>query len=235
MCYILLIEISSLQEQRYSKMNKNLLEIKENLNGKAELIAVSKYRKKEEILTLYNAGQRIFAENRVQSLLERAHDLPNDIEWHLIGHLQRNKVKSIIPHVSLIHSIDSLRLINEVQKESKKIDKVTSILLQIHVAKEDSKFGFKPMELTTLLQSLDFDDYPNIQFQGIMSMATNTPDKSIIREEFKTTKRLFENIKETFFRNNSQFKDLSMGMSSDYKIALEEGSTMVRIGSLLFK
>ncbi len=214
--------------------NEKLAEVTEFLEGKAQLVAVSKYRTEEEIMTLYNSGQRIFAENRVQALLERQQALPKDIEWHLIGHLQRNKVKHILPIVTLIHSVDSLRLLKEIQSQSLRLNRTTKVLIQIHVAQEDSKFGLKPTEVDSFFTSLKQEPCPNVVVSGIMAMATNTIEKDIVVEEFSNAKRIFEKVKEEYYTKEESFKELSMGMSSDYKEAVECGSTLVRIGSLLY-
>ncbi|MFT5725484.1 MAG: pyridoxal phosphate enzyme (YggS family) [Bacteroidia bacterium] len=213
-------------------IQQNINRIKEEL-GETVLVAVSKYRTLHELNELYETGQRIFAENRVQELLSKVEALPKDIEWHLIGHLQTNKVKSVISKVSLIHSVDSLKLIKEIQKESAKAGIMSRMLLQIHVATEDSKFGFDPSKLVELTGSGTLNDFPNIQFCGIMSMATLTEDVVQIESEFKKTIEVFEKLK-SHMPNPSLFKELSMGMSSDYKIALKKGATMVRIGSKIF-
>lgn len=214
--------------------NKKLTEIKEFLDGKATLVAVSKYRTIEEIMNLYNSGQRVFAENRVQALLERKEALPADIQWHLIGHLQRNKVKNIIPFIQLIHSVDSMRLMKEIQNQAFKLEKNVEILLQIHVAQEDSKFGLKPIEIEPFFKELNEAPCPNVIVAGIMAMATNTEEKDIVLQEFNKAKEVFDEIKNTYYKTEGSFKELSMGMSSDYKEAVKCGSTIVRIGSLLY-
>jgi pyridoxal phosphate enzyme (YggS family) len=214
--------------------NKKLIEIKEFLDGKATLVAVSKYRTLEEIMNLYNSGQRVFAENRVQALIERKEALPDDIEWHLIGHLQRNKVKNIVPFIHLIHSVDSMRLMKEIQNQAFKLEKNIKILLQIHVAQEDSKFGLKPIDVKSFFNELKENPCPNVIVSGIMAMATNTEDKNLVLQEFNKSKEVFDEIKDTYCKTKDSFKELSMGMSSDYKDAVKCGSTLVRIGSLLY-
>lgn len=213
--------------------------IQQNINGiKAELgnctlVAVSKYRTIDELRELYDTGQRIFAENRVQELLKKMPELPDDIEWHLIGHLQTNKVKSIIGKVALIHSADSFKLLDEIQKQSEKRDIITPVLLQVHVAKESSKFGFDPSELIEEVRNGRLNQYSNISFRGVMSMATLTESDKLVHEEFRKTQEIFDQLK-PLVPAPDEFCERSMGMSNDYLIALEHGATMVRIGSKIF-
>jgi pyridoxal phosphate enzyme (YggS family) len=199
-----------------------------------KLVAVSKTKPKEDIEEAYAAGQRIFGENKAQEMQSKHDALPKDIEWHMIGHLQRNKVKYIAPFVDLIHSIDSLKLIKEIQKEGAKNERVINCLLQIHIAKEESKFGFDEEEIIELLNNQDFIECNNIRIVGLMGMATNTDNSDIVKKEFKSLKRLFDRIKEQYTSENIQMEELSMGMSGDYELAMEEGSTLVRIGSSIF-
>lgn len=199
-----------------------------------QLVAVSKTKPNEAILALYEEGQRIFGENRVQELVEKQASLPKDIQWHLIGHLQSNKVKYIAEFVDTIHSIDSLKLLKEVDKQATKYNRVVNCLLQFHIAEEDSKFGLSLEEAQELLNSDAFGKMQNIAITGVMGMATFTEDTQQVRKEFKTLKSYFEQLKNTFFVENDRFKEVSMGMSGDYTIAIEEGSTLVRVGSLLF-
>ncbi|MBL7812886.1 MAG: YggS family pyridoxal phosphate-dependent enzyme [Bacteroidetes bacterium] len=213
---------------------KNLNRLKGDL-GSAKLIVVSKYREVEEILAAYQAGQRIFAENRVQALLERREALPADIEWHLIGHLQTNKVKYIAPFIAMIHSIDSLKLLQEVDWQAGRQNRVIDCLLQVHVAKEETKFGFDPDELRTFLQAGDWKELQHVRICGLMAMATNTTDTSLIRSEFMQVRALFDELKVNHFTHSDAFSEVSMGMSSDYPIAVECGSTMVRVGSAVFE
>lgn len=202
---------------------------------KCKLVAVSKTHTQAQILELYQQNQTAFGENRVPELLEKASQLPTDIKWHLIGHLQRNKVKQVLPHTSLIHSVDSLRLLNTVQQESKKLNIKTNILLQFHIAQEAAKYGFDPKEINELVNLLEENPHPNIEICGVMGMATFTNDKDQIRTEFKKLKRIFDELIQGYFKDNDAFKEISMGMSGDYEIALEEGSTIVRVGSALFE
>lgn len=202
----------------------------------AVLVAVSKTQPVDKIEKLYQQGQRIFGENRVQELVEKEAALPKDIHWHLIGHLQTNKVKYIAPFVAFIHSVDSIKLLNEIQKEASKNNRTISILLQFHIAEEESKFGLDLKEAIELLDTYFAvqNDYSNVQICGLMGMATNTKDHKQVQKEFAHLKNIFLTLKNSYFGLEDTFKEISMGMSGDYKLALHEGSTMVRIGSLLF-
>ncbi len=207
---------------------------KELQNSSAQLVAVSKMRSVQQIKTMYEAGQRVFGENRVQELTEKQPQLPNDIQWHLIGHLQRNKVKYIAPFVSMIHSVDSWGLLEEIHKRAEKAERVIDCLLQIHIAQESSKFGLNELELNELLDKLAQNPLPHIRLVGLMGMATFTDNLEEVRLEFRYLKKLFDKTKQKYFEDNDSFKEISMGMSGDYKIAIEEGSTMIRVGSLIF-
>ncbi|MFK7949266.1 MAG: YggS family pyridoxal phosphate-dependent enzyme [Saprospiraceae bacterium] len=198
------------------------------------LVAVSKTKPNEAILEMYHEGQRIFGENKVQELTAKHEALPKDIQWHAIGHLQTNKVKYIAPFVTMIHSIDSLKLLKEVNKRAKQNDRTIDCLLQMHIAEEDSKFGLDKHEVKALLESDVYQNFENIRIVGVMGMATFTNDIQQVRQEFQNLKSIFDDLKLSFFNNNPSFKEISMGMSGDYELAIEEGSTMVRIGSLLF-
>lgn len=204
----------------------------ESINVK--LIAVSKTKTAEEIMEAYQAGQREFGENQVQELLEKQSQLPKDINWHLVGHLQTNKVKSIAPFISLIHSVDSLKLLQEINKQALKNNRIIDCLLQIFIADEDTKFGLDFDEAVELLRSEEFSQLKNIRITGLMGIATNTENPKLVSEEFYELKTLFKGLKQSFFRKDDDFKEISMGMSSDYKIAIEQGSTMVRLGSTIF-
>lgn len=195
---------------------------------------VSKYRSIEEIKEAYDAGQRLFAENRVQALLERHEQLPTDIQWHLIGHLQTNKVKYIAPFIGMIHSVDSLKLLKVIDEQAARNNRVIDVLLQIYVATEESKFGLTEAELTELLEEGSWRNLPYIRICGLMAMASLTESESQIHSEFSEAQRIFQKIKSSYFRENPEFCELSTGMSSDYPIALEHGSTLVRIGSAVF-
>ena len=198
------------------------------------LVAVSKYKTVEEIKTVYDLGQRVFGENKAQEMRAKHEVLPSDIEWHFIGHLQRNKIKYIIGYVSLIHSIDSLELLQEVNKAAAKENRIVPCLLQFHIAEEETKFGLNLAEAEVLLDSPDFAEMRNVRIDGVMGMATFTPDKEQVRREFASLRDIFQTLRTTFFLGKEHFKEISMGMSDDYPIAMEEGSTLVRIGSSIF-
>jgi len=198
----------------------------------ANLIAVSKTKPNAQILELYNEGQIAFGENRVQELVEKYESLPKDIEWHMIGHLQKNKVKYIAPFVDLIHSVDNLSLLQTINKEAIKNKRTIPVLLQIKIATEESKFGSDKEELRSLV--IESFHLENLKVCGVMGMATFTDDLEQVRSEFKSLKQSFDEIKSEYFADQDDFKEISMGMSGDYKLALEEGSTMIRVGSLLF-
>lgn len=216
-------------------MNANYHDIIRFLDQKKVLlVAVSKTQPVDAIMELYNAGQRDFGENRVQEFREKQDLLPKDIQWHIIGHLQTNKVKYIAPTVALIHSVDSWDLLVEIDKQAKKHKRIIPCLLQIYIASEETKFGLSEKELYEILDNPNFKDLKNIRIDGLMGMASNSKDLELVRKEFKHLKSLFVSTKDTYFKENENFKQLSMGMSSDYTIAIEEGATMVRIGSLLF-
>jgi pyridoxal phosphate enzyme (YggS family) len=200
----------------------------------AKLVAVSKTKPAEEVQEAYDAGQRIFGENQVQELVEKYEKLPKDIQWHLIGHLQTNKVKYIAPFISLIESVDSLKLLQEINKQALKHDRVIDCLLQVYIADEETKFGLSYDELIELLRSPEYTELKNVRIVGLMGIATNTEMIKQISDEFNELRVLFEGIKVSFFRKEEHFKEVSMGMSSDYKIALEQGSTMIRVGSTIF-
>lgn len=211
-------------------ITKNLQQIKASIPEHVTLVAVSKTKPNEAISEAYQAGQRVFGENKVQELTEKYESLPKDIEWHMIGHLQSNKVKYIAPFVSLIHGVDSFKLLKEINKRAAQNERVINCLLQIHIAEEDTKFGFDEKEVIELIKSETFQDLRNIKIVGLMGMATFTDDKNQIRKEFKSLKKLFDKLQ----ISNHQFQILSMGMSGDYQIAIEEGSTMIRVGSSIF-
>ena len=196
------------------------------------LVAVSKTKPVEDILELYHLGQRDFGENYVQELVDKYEQLPKDIRWHFIGHLQSNKVKLIAPFITLIHSVDTQKLLREINKQAIKNDRIIDCLLQVHIAKEETKFGLDEEELKELLTT-DFKDFKNVTLKGLMGMASFTDNAEIVRKEFKSLKSLFDKYS-TLHTTNDKLQTLSMGMSSDYKMAIEEGSNMVRIGSLLF-
>lgn len=207
--------------------------IEQKIKGRARLIAVTKTKPVTMLQEAYDAGARLFGENKVQEMAEKQPQLPGDIEWHLIGHLQSNKVKYIAPFVSLIHSIDSLKLLQEVNKQALKNGRVIDCLLQIHIADEETKFGMLAEEAEALLRSETLNDLQNVRISGLMGLATNTDDEEQIRREFRELKQLFDKLA-TIQTAQVQFSELSMGMSGDYEIAVEEGSTLVRVGSAIF-
>ncbi len=207
-------------------VKNNILHLQKHLADNVHLVAVSKTKPNELIIEAYGAGQRIFGENKVQELVEKEESLPKDIEWHMIGHLQTNKVKYIAPFVSLIHAVDSKKLIKEINKRAKQNNRVITCLLQVHIAQEESKFGLDKDGVIEILKT----DFPNVSIVGLMGMATYTDNKNQVRKEFKYLKDSYDELKES----QPNFSILSMGMSGDYSIAIEEGSNMVRIGSSIF-
>ncbi len=213
---------------------ENLEQIKSNIPKHVTLVAVSKTKPIESIQELYNAGQRVFGENRVQELVEKHEELPKDIKWHLIGHLQRNKVKYIAPFVEMIHSTDSERLLDEINLQAKKTNRKINVLLQFYIAQEETKFGFDWVEIQDLFSRRAPESFDSIEFCGVMGMASFSDDESQVRNEFKKLKQIFDQLKQTYFLGSSVFKQISMGMSGDFQMAIEEGSTMVRVGSSLF-
>jgi PLP dependent protein len=215
-------------------IKNNISLFNESLQGSTcRLIAVSKVQPIEKLQEAYEAGQRIFGENKVQEMEQKYEALPKDIEWHLIGHLQTNKVKYIAPFVSLIHSVDSVKLLEEINKQGKKIDRIIPCLLQIYIANEESKFGFAEEEVMSLTTNYP-SSFSHVQIVGLMGMATFTDNQEQIRNEFKGLKKLFEKLKGMKLPPHVEMKELSMGMSADYKIAVEEGSTLVRVGTAIF-
>lgn len=217
------------------EIKANLEAIKKSfINPSCQLIAVSKTKPIEDLKAAYEAGIRDFGENKVQEIQAKQPEMPADIRWHMIGHLQSNKVKYIAPYVHLIHGVDSFKLLKEINKQGKKIDRVIPVLLQMHIAEEESKFGFDRAELEEMLNSEEFAQLTHVQIKGLMGMATFTENSDQIRKEFRGLKTLFEELKKRDLPPFVHMEDLSMGMSGDYQIAQEEGSTMVRIGSAIF-
>lgn len=200
----------------------------------ATLVAVSKTKPNPDLMEAYQAGCRVFGENKVQEMAAKYEELPKDIQWHLIGHLQTNKVKYIAPFVHLIHAVDSFKLLEEINKQGAKAGRVINCLLQVYIAQEETKFGLDKAELLELLENKEVQAFQNIKLCGLMGMATNTDNETQIVTEFEGLKQLFEEVKVSYPLPNADWKELSMGMSGDYKIALEHGSTMVRIGSSIF-
>lgn len=205
-------------------------EIPENVT----LIAVSKTKPLADLQTAYDAGQRHFGENKVQEMVEKAQQLPSDIHWHLIGHLQTNKVKYMAGFVHLIHGVDSLKLLQEIDKQARKAGRVQDVLLQFYIAQEETKFGLELPEAKTILESVEFKQLKNIKVCGVMGMASNTSDQKQVATEFRTLKQIFEALSHDYFQDQDSFKEISMGMSGDYQLAIQNGSTMVRVGSKIF-
>jgi len=215
-------------------IRENLEKIKQSIPKDVTLVAVSKTKPNSDIMEAYEAGHRIFGENRVQELTQKYEELPKDIEWHMIGHLQSNKVKYIAPFVSLIHGVHKFKLLKEINKQAKKENRVLDVLIQFHIAQEDSKFGFDFEEAKEMLESEQFVSLENINIRGVMGMATFTDNREQIEDEFRTLNNYFNVFKSNFFKFNDAFNIVSMGMSGDYEIAIEEGSNMIRVGSKIF-
>ena len=213
---------------------RNIQQIRNHIPANVKLVCVSKFHPESAVLEAYEAGERIFGESRVQELLDKQPNLPADIHWHFIGHLQTNKIKYIVPFVDLIHGVDSLKVLKEIDKQAENAGRVVSCLLQVHIAQEETKFGFSAGELAEMLESDEFREMKNVVISGLMGMATLTDNSSQIRQEFRKLKVLRDEIKQLYFTLNNSFTELSMGMSDDYLIAIEEGSTMIRIGTSLF-
>lgn len=211
-------------------IESQIKELHNELPPTVKLVAVSKFMPVEDILSAYNAGQRFFGENRPQELAAKATELPSDIEWHFIGHLQSNKLKMVVPYASMIESVDSAKLLGEINAFAGKLGKKVDCLIEIHIASEDTKQGFSPEEAL----SLKVGDYPNIRFRGVMGMATFTDDSQRVRDEFNSLHKVFEQMKERVAEGLSEFDQISMGMSHDYKLAISEGATIIRLGSSIF-
>ena len=220
------------QKNKTMSISNNLTQIKSQLPAHVTLVAVSKTKPVADLMEAYNAGQRIFGENKIQEMTDKREVMPKDIEWHMIGHVQTNKVKYMAPYVSLIHGVDSLKLLQEINKQADKNNRVIDCLLQVYIAEEESKFGLDEQELDEMLKQVQHDkeNYKNIRIIGLMGMATFTENQNQIEKEFKHLKTIFDK----FTIHNSQFTILSMGMSGDYQLAISCGSTMVRIGSSIF-
>ena len=210
-------------------IHSNLLNISREIGPDVTLVAVSKTKPVEDIKTAYDFGQRNFGENKVQELIKKSEELPKDINWHMIGHLQRNKVKYIVPFIHLIHSVDSLRLLKEINKQAEKQLKKVNVLIQVDISNDDSKFGFSLFEINDLFEKINYDDYQNILFKGLMGMASFTSNKETIRKQFNSLNNVFQK-----FKKRHSFEYLSMGMSGDYILAVECGSNMIRLGSNIF-
>ena len=212
----------------------NLAHIKSEIPSEVTLVAVSKTKSLEEINEAFDCGHRHFGGNKVQELVKKYESLPDEIRWHVIGHLQRNKVKYIAPFVHLIHAVDSMKLLREINKQALKHNRTIDVLLQFHIAQEESKFGLNMGEASVMLDSNDIVELKNIRIVGVMGMASYTDNRDQIRKEFTSLRNVFESVRGSHFDDQSSFCELSMGMSGDYPIAIEEGSTMIRVGSLIF-
>ena len=217
-----------------SSIAQRLHEVKATLPQHVCLIAVSKFHPVESLMEAYQAGQRCFGESRVQELQAKHEQLPADVEWHFIGHLQTNKVKYIVPYVSMIHSVDSPRLLDEIERQAARIDRVVDCLLEVHVAQEDTKYGFSPESCIEYLTPEVLAAYPHVRFRGVMGMASFTDDDEQVKQEFEQLKQLFDKLRSGVMNNATYFDTLSMGMSHDYLMAIDKGSTMVRIGTTIF-
>ncbi len=215
-------------------VKENIKEIRNTIPESVTLIAVSKTKPSSMIVEAYEVGQRVFGENHALEMRDKHAELPKDIKWHFIGHLQTNKIKYIAPFVTLIHSIDSLNLLQNVDKEAKKNDRIIDCLLQFHIAEEETKFGLSLEEAKEMLQSVEFKSLQNVRICGVMGMATNTDDEQQIRKEFHHLKEIFDTLRQMYFVDCQEFKEISMGMSHDYKLAIAEGATLVRVGSSIF-
>jgi len=220
--------------KRMTKIAANIKHLKEQIPPSVRLVAVSKTKPESDILEAYNSGHKIFGENRVLELLKKQDNLPADIEWHMIGHLQSNKVKLIVPFISMIHSADSFRLLKTIDLEASGINRIVNCLLQIHIAAEETKFGFSMDEIHEMIKSEDFRKLNSIRICGVMGMATFTDDSGRVRNEFRYLAQCYYELKRDYFADKPEFREISMGMSGDFKIAIGEGSTIVRIGSLIF-
>lgn len=216
-------------------ISENLQRVQSQLPEGVQLVAVSKYHTEDAVRECYAAGQRAFGESREQELREKHQHLPEDIAWHFIGHLQTNKVKYIVPYVSLIHAIDTPRLLREVHRQGERLGRRIPCLLQIHVAQEETKFGFAPQECLDYLSTGEWRQLPFAEIRGLMCMASNTDDEARIRRDFRTVRDLFERIKAEYFPSDERFSLRSYGMSHDYRIAIEEGANIVRVGSAIFE
>ena len=213
---------------------ENLHKVLSTIQPGIRLVAVSKFHPVSALQEAYDAGQRVFGESHVQELVEKQQLLPKDIEWHFIGHLQTNKVKYMASFISLIHAVDTVKLLKEIDKQAERNSRVIDCLLQIHIAKEETKFGFTPDELRTMLQEGEWKQFSHVRICGLMCMASNTDDVKQIADEFESVRMLFQEIKNEFFPTEESFRELSMGMSGDYEIAQQHGSTMVRVGTMIF-
>lgn len=215
-------------------VKENLRHLRNSIPQGVELVAVSKFHPIEAIQEAYEEGQRTFGESRANELVDKAKQMPEDVKWHFIGHLQTNKVRQILPYVSIIHSVDSERLLRLINSESSKLNRVTKVLMQLHVAKEETKFGFTPDELLDTVTSSLIEEMSCVRIVGVMGMASNVDDEVRIRKDFREIRQAFNALKSTVFTNDSDFSIISMGMSHDWEIAAEEGSNMIRVGTTIF-
>jgi pyridoxal phosphate enzyme (YggS family) len=215
-------------------VQQNISEIRKHIPSHVRLVCVSKFHPNETVLEAYECGERIFGESKVQEMCGKYETLPKDISWHFIGHLQTNKIKFIVPFVDLIHGVDSYKVLEEINRQALKVSKTVNCLLQIHIAKEETKFGFSSEELMETLSEGKWKELTGVTISGLMGMATYTDNREQIRTEFNGLKTLFDQVKSQFFNDASSFCELSMGMSDDYRLAIEEGSTLVRIGTSVF-
>jgi len=212
----------------------NIISLKQQIPASVKVVAVSKTKSAGEILEAYNTGHRIFAENRVQELISKKNNLPDDIEWHFIGHLQTNKVKLVVAVASMIESVDSFKLLKVISGEAMKCGRIIDCLLQFHIAREETKSGFSLAEAEEMLRTEEFRQLQEVRVCGVMGMATFTDDSALVRNEFRSLSDSFNRLKKAYFSDQPSFKEISMGMSGDFRIAVEEGSTMIRIGSIIF-
>jgi len=212
----------------------NIKRLRDEVPEHVKIVAISKTHPVSDIMIAYQAGHKIFGENRAQELLSKKDLLPQDIEWHFVGHLQTNKVKMVVPNVKLIHSVDSFKLLNAINKEAAKLNLSVECLLQFHIAREETKSGFTFEEALRMLNSQEIKEMNNVIIRGVMGMATFTDDMKVVRNEFRTLRKYFNILKDRYFIDNKYFTEISMGMSGDYRIAIEEGSTIVRVGTLIF-
>lgn len=212
----------------------NIKRLRDEVPEHVKIVAISKTHPVSDIMIAYQAGHKIFGENRAQELLSKKDLLPHDIEWHFVGHLQTNKVKMVVPNVKLIHSVDSFKLLNAINKEAAKLNLSVECLLQFHIAREETKSGFTFEEALRMLNSQEIKEMNNVIIRGVMGMATFTDDMKVVRNEFRTLRKYFNILKDRYFIDNKYFTEISMGMSGDYRIAIEEGSTIIRVGTLIF-
>ena len=212
----------------------NIQNLRSKIPQTVKLVCVTKFHPDEDLMEAYNVGEKVFGESRVQEMSGKYERLPKDIEWHFIGHLQKNKIKYIAPFVHLIHGVDSFELLSEINKQAQKAHRTIRVLLQIHIAKEDTKFGFSGKEVADMLKEGTWKSFENIKICGLMGMATFTENKTQVSQEFEGLQQLFVEIKNEFFSRDNDFSELSMGMSDDFQLAIEAGSSMIRVGSLIF-